>query len=390
MEKEVPDEYYVGHELDWNAEVVTVKLFVELPFWLMVPNTQITIYMNGYDFKIEIVEHFHELYGTEIHDSRRTCLYIGPIENIENSIIQEAQNQNIPILWRKCKTVLKIYTECNEDVFKIKNDKHEFAARLYLTTFCEAHIQVINKLIQNYRLATYDYFAFEVSPWAVPIWFVTKGSTNAFRLSLLDYKNWDYKPIFTNLDLTNNVYSLITPEELQQNILSEEPSPGEYDLLDALNLMERGDYNGAVRRITTAIEVLVESLLMVELNKIHEENEVIKIFNKIKNNFPGKLKKYTELSERNLTELIEEELPKIRDLRHKIVHSAYRIDYNERGLAQEKVDKGRWIYNWFEDKSEKSVKREKKILMRSLGRNLGSVFNYKITNKGVIIENPER
>jgi HEPN domain-containing protein len=314
MMEEILDEYYAGQELDWNAEVITVMLLVELPFWLMMPNNKLTININGYDFRIEIIEHFHELYGTEILDSRRTCPYIGPIEKIEKSIIQEAENQNIPILWRKCKTVLKIYSVCNEDVFKIKGDKHESAAKLYLRTFCEAHIEVINKLIQHYRLATYDYFPFELSPWTVPIWWVTTGNTNGFRLSLLDYKNWDYKPIFTNLDLTESVYNLISPFELQQNIVNDEPSPGEYELLDALNSMERGDYNGAVRRITTAIEVLVENLMMVKLYEVYEEEEVTKIFNKVKNNFPEKLKKYIELSERNLEEWIKEELPKIRDL----------------------------------------------------------------------------
>ena len=29
--------------------------------------------------------------------------------------------------------------------------------------------------------------------------------------------------------------------------------------MDALNLMQRGDYSGAVRRVTTAIEVAVEA-----------------------------------------------------------------------------------------------------------------------------------
>lgn len=36
-------------------------------------------------------------------------------------------------------------------------------------------------------------------------------------------------------------------------------SPGELELMDALNLMQRGDYSGAVRRVTTAIEVAVEA-----------------------------------------------------------------------------------------------------------------------------------
>lgn len=387
MEENFRHGYYFGQELDWDAERIPVVLLVELPYWLMIPDSSLTININGYVFNIEISDHFHELYGSEVFDSRITCAYIGPLEKVDKDICQETIKMNTPILWRKCKTVVKIHSLCNGDVFKTKGEKHESVAELYLKTFCEAHIEVLNKLIQNYRLATYDYFPFEVYPWTVPIWWITTGTTNSFKLCLLDYKKWDYKPVLRGNNQEKHVYNLISPNDLQQSFLKNEPSPGEYDLLDALNFMERGDYNGAVRRITTAIEVLVESLLIERLKEIYEEQEVHKIFKKVKNNFPGKLNKYIELSGRTLDEWIEPELKKIRDLRHEIVHAAVRISFNNRGLAQEKVDKGRWIYNWFENKEEKKVVREQRIGMRSLGRHLPSAFNYEITSQGVIIEN---
>jgi len=384
----IPEEYYLDQELNWNADAKHAVFLVELPYWLMVPNTTQRITLNGFEYKVQIFDDFYELYGTEVHDSRRTCAYIGPIEKVDQNIVQEAKNQNINLIWRKCKTVLKIHSLCNEDVFEMKGNKHESIARSYLKTLCEAHITIVNILIQQYRLATYDYFPFEVSPWTVPIWWITQSNKDGFRLTLIEYKNWDFKPVFANIDLKENVYSLISPFELQQSILNLEPSPGEYGLLDALNLMERGDYSGAVRRITTAIEVLVENLLISKLNDTLSEDEVSNILNKLKNNFPQKLRKYLKVSGRKLESWIETELPKIRDLRHKIVHSDYKVHFNDRGLAQEKVDKGRWIYNWFENKLDRKDKREKLIGMRSLGRGMPSMFDYNFTNKGVVIESP--
>ncbi len=34
----LPESYSLGQELDWDADPLPVTLFVELPFWLMVPS----------------------------------------------------------------------------------------------------------------------------------------------------------------------------------------------------------------------------------------------------------------------------------------------------------------------------------------------------------------
>jgi hypothetical protein len=55
-------------------------------------------------------------------------------------------------------------------------------------------------------------------------------------------------------------YELVDGARVQEHLLIVE-TPGELELLDAVNLMERGDYSGAVRRVTTAIEVVVEAVV---------------------------------------------------------------------------------------------------------------------------------
>ena len=76
---------------------------------------------------------------------------------------------------RKCKTVLRIHSDCNKDVLAASREKDrqkECGLCFISQSFCEAHFDIVNRLIQQYRLATYDYFAYELSPWDIPIWFV--------------------------------------------------------------------------------------------------------------------------------------------------------------------------------------------------------------------------
>src|ERR1035438_5182234 len=57
-------------------------------------------------------------------------------------------------MWRKCKTVLKIKSRCNEDVWNAANvgsGSKNNTAGLYLSEFCNAHIPVVNRLVQVYR-----------------------------------------------------------------------------------------------------------------------------------------------------------------------------------------------------------------------------------------------
>jgi hypothetical protein len=61
-------------------------------------------------------------------------------------------------------------------------------------------------------------------------------------------------------------YELVDGARVQEHLLIVE-TPGELELLDAVNLMERGDYSGAVRRVTTAIEVVVEAVVGKEIER---------------------------------------------------------------------------------------------------------------------------
>jgi len=169
-----------------------------------------------------------------------------------------------------------------------------------------------------------------------------------------------------------------------QSAMTAEPSAGELELLDALNFMERGDYSGSIRRITTAIEAQLESVLRQELIKIHTLAEVDKEVKATKNKFLKRWGQYETLSGRKLNAGLSKELETTRDLRNSIVHRGYRIPFQERGNAQRAIDTGRWIFNWLENQPTRQSVREKRIAMRPLGRHF-SLFNSEITSMGVIV-----
>jgi len=385
----IPEKYCVGQELDWGASSVPVDLYVELPFWIIVPDCLQDVKVRGHTFNVEIKDSYIEKYAGAVSDSRLNCVYIGPPKpdqpspELENFI----KEGHVPVMDRKCKTVLRIHSACNKDVLIAAKpeDKRSRSAGLYLESFCEAHLEVINHLVQHYRLSTYDYFAYEVSPWDVPIWLVG-SEVGAVRVVLLNYAAWDEKPIIYTTGGSCERYKLIDETELQ-SAMSAEPNSGEYELLDALNFMERGDYSGAVRRATTAIEAQLESALRQELLKIHPVTEVEKKLKASENDFPGRLRQYQKLSRRKLSAAQEKELETIRTLRHSIVHNAYRIPLEERERAQEAVDTGRWIFNWIENQPTRKDIRGKRIAKRSLGRHI-SLFSAEITPTAVIVHKP--
>ena len=259
-----PESYSISQELNWNAPWIDVSLRLELPFWVMTENVTVPVDIGGHEFSVAILGDTFELHGGWISDSKQGVVYQGPLkknEDLSEDILQALKdNPDLNVNWRKCKTVLKISTRCNEDAWeKVRHtQEHERPAvgrapSLYLEELCRTHIPVVNKLIQGYRLVTYDYFAFEVSPWDIPHWHVERGNQSV-RCTLVPYRRWDHRPIrISAAGALAGFHHLIKGDHLRRQFTMV-ATPGEFELLDALNLIERGDYSGAVRRVTTAIE----------------------------------------------------------------------------------------------------------------------------------------
>jgi hypothetical protein len=389
----LPEKFYVGQDIDWDAPLRDVLLWVELPFWLMTNNGTVSVDVNGHSFDIATHDNYFELHAGGFEDSRNSVIYMGPVKPLDQfgQEVQEVRKDrpDLPLAWRKCKTVLKIATLCNEDIWQRGSPiGRPQSISMYLAELCRAHIPVVNQVIQGYRLATYDYFPFEVSPWDVPRWMIERDG-DSIPGSLLPYKEWDIKPpVITGPGEKPVPYQLITAGDLAAQI-DAEPTPGELELLDALNLMERGDYSGAVRRVTTAIEVIVEAVVGREIEKAQGTKAAKKFIRDTRTNFPRRVGKHEKLSGRAFPAALQRELDRTRKLRHRIVHGGYRIASGERGEAQRSVDTGRWIFNWFENDKTRFDVREKRIAFRGLGRDITyGTFPSDITPSGVVISSP--
>jgi hypothetical protein len=115
----IPSSYFIGQEIKWDAPWIEVYLWVELPFWLMTGNVTVSVEVGGHDFEIAIHENYCELHVGVLSDSKENVAYRGPwkknddlSEGIRNVI---KARPDVPFMWRKCKTVLKIKSRCNED-----------------------------------------------------------------------------------------------------------------------------------------------------------------------------------------------------------------------------------------------------------------------------------
>lgn len=389
-----PASYRLGDDLDWNAPWVEIKLQVELPFWLFVENTTLQVEVGGHEFPVSIHMEYFELYANNISDSKNSLIYQGKFlkddEMPEN--IQEFKrlNPTVHLLWRKAKSVLTITTRCNEDVW-LKRTKDPSSVTpqsviLYFDELCRAHIPVLNKLVQGYRLATYDPFAFEVAPWDVPYWMIKRDS-KAYSCILVPYKTWDH-PISKRSDGQLEQLKLTNADSLRTHLLTS-PHPGELELLDAINFMERGNYSDAIRRITTAIEAIVCAVTEKVVSAKEGPKAAKKFIKDTRVNFYSRIQKYTQLSGRVFPDFQQKILDQTRKLRHRIVHTGYRISPAERGLAQKYVDCGRWMFNWFENDAERCNVRERQIVLRSLGREMTyNIFKPQITPEGVTLSQP--
>jgi len=214
----IPSSYFIGQEIKWDAPWIEVYLWVELPFWLMTGNTTVFVEVGGHDFEIAIHESYFELNVGVLSDSKENVVYRSPWkknddlnEGIRNAI---KTRSDVPIMWRKCKTVLKIKSRCNEDVWNTTQEPDDEkkrsisyraamnGIRFYLASLCRAHIPVVNRLLQGYRLATYDYFPYEVSPWDVPFWMIERSAKAFGHASFLTEtgipNQWDSRHLLKN------------------------------------------------------------------------------------------------------------------------------------------------------------------------------------------------
>lgn len=103
--------------------------------------------------------------------------------------------------------------------------------------------------------------------------------------------------------------------------------------------------------------------------------------------FFDRIEKYEGSTHRVFPEALRKQLDRTRDLRHAIVHDGYRISVSDRGKAQQSVDTGRWIFNWFENDESRAQLRETRLGLRALGRDMDAgIFPHVLTDAGIVLD----
>jgi hypothetical protein len=375
----LPESFTLGEGIDWTSPLDEVFLYVELPFWLMTPPGSAEIVWSETTFTVDICSPWMEVFGDVVLDSRRSVIHHGPWRHKGWQPPEQLAGHlaRMEMTWqqRPCKTVLRLAALAHRSALRQLSDSEPPRAQVeqeaYWASLCEAHVPVVNELIQRYRLLTYDYFAYEVSAWDVPVWYLKHADTG-YRAVLLPYKDFDNRPVTVEKpDIPGG------PSKVQQfewtkldaisTASSGDATPGEFDLLDARSLMERGDYTGAVRRTVTAVEAVLRWALIIELQKTYSPAEAEQRAKNTDNDFPGRLAQWRRLAHPEIGQQEFDEFQTTREIRHDIVHRGRRLTHQERGRAQRAVDTSRWLYNKIEDDTERSRLRDYETL-KSVGR----------------------
>ena len=393
----LPESFHFGDGIDWDSPIEETLLYVELPFWLMVAPGPAEVSWHDVAFAVEICPPWIEVFAGGILDSRATAIHNGP-ERPEpwsptEHMLGRLNEAGMPWLERLCKTVVRLTARAHASAFRPLGDgdppRAHAEQETYWASLCEAHLPVLNELVQRYRLATYDYYAYEVSAWDVPIWYL-KHREMGHRAVLLPYKRWDRKPIAIEAGDNPGDPDKITQfewasrEELAA-ASSSDATPGEFDLLDARSLMERGDYSGAVRRTTTAVETIATWVLPDELRRARGADEADRLLRRTEGNTRARFKLWRELPHPDIGQQLLDEFEATRSIRNEIVHEGRRLTLEDRGRAQRSVDTGRWLYNKIEAKPDRARLRDYGVLKATGRVTLDLRFGATLGREGITL-----
>jgi hypothetical protein len=373
--KDLPTKVFPGIDLKWDSPRVPIRLTVELPFWLLIPDCELFLSHDRALISAAIKGNYVEvLEGPFYQESRANVVYVGPgIDSGSKELPRSVARTAKPII-RHMKTVVEIKADALADVLQAwqelaaapreEPNKYCYAIRRrneahsYLYSLALAHIPFLNHLITSYRSASYDPCAFEVSEWDVPVWYAEHDGT-LVRIGLMPYWDNDRYPELGAFGKADRSKVYATSIEAVQAQANQPVAAGKLELLDALSLAYRGRFGEAVRSAVTAIEVALEG----QLSKLLEEKgcsdeQIQRRLAETRNSFQDRLADYEKVSQRRLPGpmvsilpwingvRLESELWWVRYLRHDVVHRGIRIDISSAGLMQRAMETMTWLFRW--------------------------------------------
>jgi hypothetical protein len=377
---ETPPGWFAGASLCLEGGAIDVQLRVQLPFWLLMPDCELTAKFRESSLKVSVsgktVEiragwlpaagcfHFAprarepwEAAAEPVPGVSGDAPGARPAPKVNRIVVPDGGGD---IVFRSTRTVLTIRTKAIEDCVRAITDggSRTLDASMYFQSLAHAHIPFVNSVINAYRRATGDPFAVEVTEWDVPTWFLSVGG-RAFAIPLVPYAAMDRFPTVERANATAAEPVHLSTEAEVQSALGSGEFPGEIDLLDAWALYFRGRFADAVRSLMTAIEVALEFKLREALSsKGLPEQEVERRLSKTFNDFDARLTDYSRTMRRRVPGPIVSALPWLngvrlkrelmgaRRLRHKVVHEGLQLDPSMYAHLQRPMETMTWLFNW--------------------------------------------
>jgi hypothetical protein len=374
-----PGAVWPGSTIDWKSSFVSVKLYVELPFWMMMPEGVFEVNHGGSTATIEVVHACEEIQSTPTDQTTHssTVFIARPNERPPDWVESVVENPN-GFSVRIHRTTLVFEPTVLDSVLSHLQEGNRLnrnQAYTYLQALALGHLALVNHLLAAYRRVSYDPFVLEVTAPTVPIWFYRIGD-RFIRVSLWPYANLLHRPEWSAGGRTETV-DLATSEEIREYLTLPE-TPGETILLDAWSYFYEGRFNDAVRALVTAIEVLLESKY-AEALRAHgaQEDKVNAELNSSSQKFLTRLTRYLDVSGRTVPGpllscvpyingvRLRDELQATRRLRHKIVHEGERISPFAFGVMLKNVETMTWLFNWLEDNQRNSGNRFRHYAFKS-------------------------
>ena len=143
-EKEI--EAAKADEPKWDGERVPIRLMVELPFWLLLPDGDVSVSHERTRTLAGICGDYGEVsQGNAFHDSRLTVVYIGPAAPLKSGELPASVIETECPIYRQMKTVVLLRPDALKEAFdawqrngsdqpqsESKNQTHQFGPSILL------------------------------------------------------------------------------------------------------------------------------------------------------------------------------------------------------------------------------------------------------------------
>jgi hypothetical protein len=380
----------------WKGRCVPIQLMVELPFWLMIPDCEISLNHADTTLSASIRGRYIAVSdGPMFLQSQYNVVFIGPSEDLEHGkqLPPIFAGMRAPI-YRPMRTVVIFRPEAIEDALVALLEPalptHQNWAQCrrvnraysYLQALAYAHIPFLNVLITSYRLTSHDPFSFQVNQWAVPVWFA-QYDDKLIRVCLMPYFDRDYYPAL-RVEGGQEVPFYATSSQAVETARYPDVAPGTMEILDAHDLMYRGHAADAIRSVVTAIELALEGQIKRLLRrKGCTEEEIQTRLEKTRDNFANRVADYEQISGTRIPGPILSVLPYVngirlkselfwvRQLRHRIVHEGLRIESESRGPVIRAIETMTWLFNWLSWEEGKAEERARNYVLFEALRGMG-------------------